>query len=1369
MQRGKGRRKNKVLSLLLAVAMVLSSLSYGNITNVKAEETVKKTDSLERQLIPKPLEYHQDENGGKFVLEDDAAIYVGDDAKVAKIGEYLQGEFKKSTGFTLPVKTGTDSSAKDILLALDGEETLGNEGYTLKVDENGIKISAYQPEGVFNGVQTLRQLFPAEIESTTVETNVEWAAPYCDIMDKPEYEYRGMMLDVARHFFPVESVKRQIDEAAKYKINKLHLHMTDDQGWRLEIKGEMYGENLDKLREIGASRSCATNGYRPGQYTQEQFQELAEYAAERYIEIIPEFDMPSHTWAALVSLNFLNSTADGKPHAPGYDNTKPYDGYDVGFCTYECHNEKTYEFIEEVIKQVAPLYPSKYIHIGGDEAHSTSAEDYAYFCNRVTEIAKKYGKTPIGWQNYDNVVEDKENTVTQFWSTGNAQFKDGIKYIVSTADHAYMDMKYNSSCPYGLTWASMNPIDDAYNWDPTDHGSKDQIVGVEAPMFGETLAEDAAWDYMIYPRLMGHAEIGWTPKEDRVWEDYRSRMIAHGERLKNAGVKFYEDEDYWTKPSIPVSDSWTMNEGEGNVIQDADQENPGTIAGDVQWIDGKYGKGLKFNGGYVDLNLEGLKKEWTASLWVNREDNSHTNSVLLSGDAGEIKLEQYKDTNKVGLTEFGVDDWTFDYEAPIGEWVHLTFVSDGTKTSLYVNGELTDSINHVIQGPVKRIGANTKSDLADSGSLKGSLDDLKIINRALTEDEVKDLMNEGNVPLYMEFLDEALAAAEKVNLDEYVTAGKDVFEAAKAAAAAIKENGASSQGEINKAAKALDDARLALKPKADKTILTSIIDKAQKLVEDEYTEDSWAVLEEKLAAAEELQNNPELSTDDQKTISDAVDALNQAIEGLVKKGEKPLQIHMNFDEGEGTTVADSEGAYTGTLTGSVEWVDGKYGKALAFDEGYVDLGINDVKGSWTIGMWVKREDNDRTNTALISGNTGELKLEQWKNTKKVGLSEYGVNDWTFEYAAPAGEWVHLAFVGADNKTALYVNGEKQGEIDHYIAAPTLFLGANARTDLADRGYLKGAVDDLKIYQGALSEDQIKEMMKNETSSEKISTAVLEYALTLADTVKTDGVLDSIVEKFNAIKATAEDILARANAGDETLTQEMVDKSWMDLIQIMQYFSFKQGDKTDLEKVVALAESLDLSLYLSDGQDAFKDALKNANDVLASGDSMQEDVDAAWRELLETMSELRLKPNKDMLETLILSAEGLSLEGVAADDAAMFTRALADARTIYANEEATEEEVTGAVDTLRTAIDKVKAYGNATKTDDIVANAKGTSNASNTANANADKSSNTEKATNTNAQKSVKTGDMANMPAVAAVMLVAAMAAIVAYTKKKEER
>ena len=905
--RKKGEKTGKVAKLTavvaLSAAIAVTSIPLTGM-DVKAEDTSAAQTNM---IIPKPLEYNADADGGTFSLEADSEIYVSGDPEVTEIAEYLQEEFGRSTGYELPVSEGSDTSPEDILLAADGDESLGEEGYTVTVGENGVKVSAYTPHGIFNGVQTLRQLFPADIESTNVVADVEWTASYCEIYDKPEYSYRGAMIDSARHFHSVESVKRQIDHMAKYKINKLHLRLADDQGWRLEIKGETEtGESYDKLRTIGASTSCSTNGYRPGQYTQEEFRELAEYAADHYVEVIPEFDMPGHSWAALVSLEYLNSTEDGKPHSGNYDNTKPYDGWDVGFSTLECRNENTYKFIEDVISQVAPLYPSEYIHIGGDEAHSTSAEDYTYFMNRVTEIAQKYGKTPIGWQNYDTVVEstveDKDNTVTQYWLTDGAKYKEGVKYMVSPANYAYMDMIYDSSCPYGLQWAGPNPIDDAYNWDPTNYlpegGTKDQIIGIEAPLFGETIATDEAMDYMMYPRLMGHAEIGWTPKENRDWNEYKTRMIAHGERLRNQGIGFFEDENYWEKPVVPLSTAWSMDEGEGTQIMDAGQEYAGTLHSDVQWTEGKYGTALKFNNGYVDLNVGDINKKWTIAMWVNREDNPATNSTLICGAEGEIKLEQYNDTNKVGLTQFGVVDETFDYEAPVGEWVHLAFVSDGSATSLYVNGTLTDTIQLGITAPADRIGANTKGGLADTGALKGSVDELKIVNRALSAEEVAGLAEEASVPVDLSLLETAVETASKVNLDSYVTEGKEAFEAAKAAAEAMLESGAQTQAEVNRTCTALDNARLSLKLKADKSQLAVQIQNAEKALntEGQYTEASLAELQAVYDQYISVWENDELSTDDQDLVTEAKEALEAALANLVEAGEEPEPVSKSILE-----------------------------------------------------------------------------------------------------------------------------------------------------------------------------------------------------------------------------------------------------------------------------------------------------------------------------------------------------------------------------------------------------------------------------------------------------------------------------------------
>lgn len=1070
-------------AVALSAAIVSTSIPLTGM-EVKAEDTSAAQANV---IIPKPLEYTADADGGTFSLEADSEIYVSGDSEVTEIAEYLQEEFGKSTGYELPVSEGSDTSSGDILLAADGDESLGEEGYTVTVGENGVKISAYTPHGIFNGVQTLRQLFPADIENTSVVSDVEWTASYCEIYDKPEYSYRGAMIDSARHFHSVESVKRQIDHMAKYKINKLHLRLADDQGWRLEIKGETEtGESYDKLRTIGASTSCSTNGYRPGQYTQEEFRELAEYAADHYVEIIPEFDMPGHSWAALVSLEYLNSTEDGKPHSGNYDNTKPYDGWDVGFSTLECRNENTYKFIEDVISQAAPLYPSEYIHIGGDEAHSTSAEDYTYFMNRVTEIAQKYGKTPIGWQNYDTVVEstveDKDNTVTQYWLTDGAKYKEGVKYMVSPANYAYMDMIYDSSCPYGLQWAGPNPIDDAYSWNPTDYlpegGSKDQIIGIEAPLFGETIATDEAMDYMMYPRLMGHAEIGWTPKENRDWNEYKTRMIAHGDRLRNQGIGFFEDEDYWEKPVVPMSTVWSMDEGEGTQIMDAGQEYAGTVSGEVQWTEGKYGTALKFSNGYVDLDTGDMNKKWTIAMWVNREDNPATNSTLICGAEGEIKLEQYNDTNKVGLTQFGVVDETFDYEAPVGEWVHLAFVSDGSSTSLYVNGALTDTIDLVITAPADRIGANTKGGLADTGALKGSVDELKIVNRALSAEEVAGLADEASVPVDLSLLETAVETASKVNLDSYVTEGKEAFEAAKAAAEAMLESGAQTQAEVNRTCTALDNARLALKLKADKSQLAVQVQNAEKALDTEgqYTEASLAELRAVYDQYISVWENDELSTDDQDLVTEAKEALEAALANLVEAGES-FAAEWDMDEGEGTVINDKGGIHPGTLSGGVAWTEGKNGSGLAFDgeSGYVDLGLEDMSGPWTAAMWVNKEQMDTTNAVLLSGDEGEIKLEQYENTKKVGITRFGEADYTYDYVAPEGQWVHLAFVSDGSSTSLYVNGGIWETLDASISCPAKRIGANDKTGLEDAGYLKASLDEVKIFGRALSDQEVAEL------------------------------------------------------------------------------------------------------------------------------------------------------------------------------------------------------------------------------------------------------------------------------------------------------
>ena len=1136
-------KKQKLLACLTALCMTVTAFAP-MAQPVQAQTDVETAEaSSTLNVIPKPSEYTMNE--GTFTLGADAEIAViaednGAAAELTNTGEYIAEVFRASTGYELPVVEKTEPENGDITLRLNPDGGYAEQAYAIDVTTDQVIIEAGAPVGIFYGVQTLRQMLPADIESEELVSGTAWTIPCAQIADEPEYGLRSMMLDVTRHFFTVDQVKRQLDMLSQYKINTLHMHLSDDQGWRLEIKGEMYGESLDKLRTIGAQTSCNTNGIRAGQYTQEEFKEIVAYANERYIQIVPEFDMPSHAWAALVSLSFLNSTEDGRPPANGYDNTRPYEGWDVGFNSLECRNEKTYEFIDEVFRQVSEISPSKYIHIGGDEAHVTSHDDYVYFMNRVTEIAKKYGKTPIGWQNYDTAVEDPEGTVTQFWSTGNAKFEEGINYVVSPADHAYMDMKYDSDCPYGLEWATHNPVDDSYNWDPTDYGSKDQIVGVETCLFTETIATDEALDYMIYPRVLGHAEIGWTAKEDRSWDEYKTRLATHDERLELQGIGYKRDAIIWYNP---VNFRMPMDEGIGTTIDAASGPYSGTMNGGVSWTEGKYGTALHLDGtsGYIDIGAPDVQDEWTIGMWVNREAAEGNNAALISGTQGELKIEQYKDTKKVGVTKYGEVDAAFDYELPEGEWVHLTFTGNSEGVNLYVNGEYSGHLDVVMNGPASRIGANSASGLADMGYMKGSADDLQIYNSVLSEEEIAEMM-----------------------------------------------------------------------------------------------EDPYGFGEE---------------------------------------------AYWTMNEGEGETITDESGQNTGTLT-NVGWGEGQEGSALQFSgEGYVDLGYRDAIGDWTIGMWVKAGDTVGTNAVLVSSSVSEIKLDQWNKTGKVGITEAGVADYTFDYSAPKGEWVHLTFVGDSNGTTLYVNGEEQDHLDATIDGPMYRLGASSGSSIT--GYLNGSLDDVRFYTRALSADEVAEIAQVSTDDETASEAAIAALQTMVDKAVALGSDDAAL---NEAITNAQAVLAK-----EAPTATEVVTALLDLSEAMQALNTDESTDALRADVQATIDFINENILndvegLRPGKvQALRDAVQAAQDVVNDPDATADELQAANKAMTKAAQELWEIVTKAELEALIEAANGYLDGDYTAESLEALQVAITAAQAVAENDDATTAEVTEAITNLSNTI------------------------------------------------------------------------------------
>jgi hexosaminidase len=505
------------------IVAALSALVLLAVSCTKKEPS----DLTKAGIIPKPVSVTA--TGGYFTLNSESAIYVrGESKEAVAVGHYLSDHLKPATGFSLEVKSAPEKAQPGsvwLTLSADASKN-GNEEYSLIITKDDVNISASTAAGLFMGVQTLRQLFPAAVEMNTVQPG-PWEIATGTISDYPQYAYRGAMLDVARHFFQAAEVKIFIDEISYYKMNYLHLHLSDDQGWRIEIKSWPNLTAHGSLTQVGGGKG--------GFYTQDEYSDIVKYAAERYVTIVPEIDMPGHTGAALASYGELN--CDGKAR-------ELYTGTEVGLTTFCTKKPVVFKFIADVIKEITSLSPGPYFHIGGDESHSTKKEDYIPFMEKVQDMVIASGKIPLAW---DEIATTKlrPGTVAQDWaSIKNAAeaVSKGSKLLMSPANKAYIDMQYDSTSKFGLHWAAYIEVDSAYIWDPAKlipGVGKENIIGVEAPLWSETITNIDEIEYLAFPRLPGIAEIGWTPASLRDWNEYKVRLASHGARMKAMGIDFY--------------------------------------------------------------------------------------------------------------------------------------------------------------------------------------------------------------------------------------------------------------------------------------------------------------------------------------------------------------------------------------------------------------------------------------------------------------------------------------------------------------------------------------------------------------------------------------------------------------------------------------------------------------------------------------------------------------------------------------------------------------------------------------------------------------------------------------------------------------
>jgi len=529
-------------------------------------------------IIPEPVSLQQKE--GSYSFKNN--ITIGADASAKKIADWLKGKLL-TTGLSISIVSSNEKADIVLLLNKTANATIGKEGYQLSTLANdGIKISANEPAGLFYGAQTFLQLLPSVIESKTPVKNISWSVPVVEITDYPRFGWRGLMFDVSRHFFGVKDVKEFIDDMAAYKYNLLHMHLTDDQGWRIEIK------SLPKLTSVGAWNVQKTGTFGTfsnpepdeprnfgGFFTQNDIKEIVQYAKDRFINVMPEIDIPGHSLAAIAAYPDLTCTPGTYQVNSGEKfMVWPPSGHFYGLLdnTLCPANEKTYQFIDKVMTEVAQLFPFEYIHMGGDETARNFWEKsdvikalmkkenlknldevQSYFVKRVEKIINSKGKKMIGW---DEILDGglAPNAAVMSWrgmKGGIEAAKLGHEVVMSPTTFAYLDYMQGDVMLEPPVYATLR-LSKAYEFEPIPEGvDAKYIKGGQANLWTEQIYNMRHLRYMLWPRAFAIAEALWSPKNKKNWDNFYKKVENHFPRFDAAQKKYapsmYDPEFKFTK------------------------------------------------------------------------------------------------------------------------------------------------------------------------------------------------------------------------------------------------------------------------------------------------------------------------------------------------------------------------------------------------------------------------------------------------------------------------------------------------------------------------------------------------------------------------------------------------------------------------------------------------------------------------------------------------------------------------------------------------------------------------------------------------------------------------------------------------------
>ncbi len=520
-------------------------------------------------IIPQPVEVQLQQ--GVFTIQKNTAVLY-DKPELAALASGLAAKISTATGYPIASRMAAAAANNTIFLGLNsaGDLRTGDEGYTLEAGLKHVKLLANKSAGVYYGIQTLLQLLPGEIESRQT-AQAQWSIPAVRITDYPRFGWRGIMLDVSRNFFSKEDVKRFIDEISRLKYNVFHWHLTDDEGWRIEIKA------LPKLTEVGAWRvpraghfGSRTPAPRPGEkatvggyYTHEDIKEVVKYAQERNVAIVPEVDVPGHSMAAIAAYPELSTKKDPNTFVnPGLSIADWY-GNGTFKMNYENalnpSDEKVYEFLDKVFTEVAALFPGNYIHVGGDECYKgywaadpgcqalmkklgiRHVEDLqGYFMNRVEKILSDKGKKLLGW---DEILEGgiSPNATVMSWrgiKGGVEAAEMGHDVVMTPTTFAYLDYNQGDGTIDPPIYAGLR-LSKSYSFDPVPDGVNEKhILGGQGNLWTEQIPTLRYAEYMTYPRGWALSEVFWSPKSARNWDDFVKRVETHFDRADVRQVNY---------------------------------------------------------------------------------------------------------------------------------------------------------------------------------------------------------------------------------------------------------------------------------------------------------------------------------------------------------------------------------------------------------------------------------------------------------------------------------------------------------------------------------------------------------------------------------------------------------------------------------------------------------------------------------------------------------------------------------------------------------------------------------------------------------------------------------------------------------------